>query len=54
MINEKTIHTTPVGVANYPYIFKADTQFEKAGVFSVKLVLNDEDAKPIIKLYEET
>ena len=54
MINEKQIHTTPVGVANYPYIFKADTQFEKAGVFSVKLVLNDEDAKPIIKLYEET
>ena len=54
MINEKTIHTTETGVAHYPYIFTADTQFDKRGVFSVKLVLNDEDAKPIVKLYEET
>ena len=54
MIDEKKIHTTPVGTAQYPYIFTADTQFEKAGVFSVKLILSDEDAKPIIKLYEET
>lgn len=54
MIDEKKIHTTPVGVANYPYIFTADTQFEKAGVFSVKLVLSDEDAKPFVKIYEET
>jgi len=54
MIDEKKIHTTPVGTANYPYIFTADTQFEKAGVFSVKLILTDEDAKPFVKLYEET
>lgn len=54
MIDEKKIHTTPVGTAQYPYIFTADTQFEKAGVFSVKLILSDEDAKPIVKLYEET
>lgn len=54
MIDEKKIHTTPVGVANYPYIFTADTQFEKAGVFSVKLILSDNDAKPFVKVYEET
>jgi hypothetical protein len=55
MINEKDIHTTPVGVANYPYIFVADNQFEKPdGVYSVKLTLSDEDAKPFVKIYEET
>ena len=54
MINEKQIHTTETGVGHYPYLFTADTQFEKAGVFSVKLVLSDENAKPIVKLYEET
>tara|TARA_B100001059_G_scaffold156962_1_gene156508 strand:- start:19173 stop:19766 length:594 start_codon:yes stop_codon:yes gene_type:complete len=54
MIDEKKIHTTPVGVANYPYIFTADTQFEKAGVFSVKLILSDSEAKPFVKVYEET
>ena len=55
MINEKAIHTTPTCVGKYPYIFTPDTQFEKPnGVFTVKLELNDEEAKPIIKLYEET
>ena len=55
MINEKAIHTTPVGIGQYPYIFTPDTQFEKPdGVFTVKLVLTDEDAKPLVKLYEET
>ena len=55
MINEKAIHTTPTGVGKYPYIFTPDTQFEKPnGVFTVKLELNDEEAIPIIKLYEET
>ena len=55
MINEKAIHTTPVGIGQYPYIFIPDTQFEKPdGVFTVKLVLTDEDAKPLVKLYEET
>ncbi len=55
MINEKAIHTTPVGIGQYPYIFTPDTQFEKPdGVYTVKLVLTDEDAKPLVKLYEET
>ena len=54
MINEKQIHTTPVGTANYPYLFTPDTQYEKRGKFSVNLVLSAEDAKPFIKVYEET
>lgn len=54
MINEKTIHTTEIGVGNYPYIFTPDTQFTKNGVYSVKLVLSDKDSQSIVKLYEET
>lgn len=55
MINEKEIHTTPVGIANYPYLFTPDTQFEKPdGVFTVKFVLSENDAKPFVKIYEDT
>tara|TARA_B100000965_G_scaffold397092_1_gene413048 strand:- start:1164 stop:1760 length:597 start_codon:yes stop_codon:yes gene_type:complete len=55
MINEKEIHTTPIGTGNYPYLFTPDTQFEKPdGVFTVKFVLSENDAKPFIKIYEDT
>lgn len=54
MINEKMIHTTPVGTGNYNYLFTPDTQFEKRGKFAVNLTLSDQDAAPLIKLYEET
>jgi len=54
MINEKQIHTTEIGTGNYPYLFTPDTQYEKNGVYSVKLVLSDKDSKSIVKLYEET
>ena len=54
MINEKMIHTTPVGTGNYNYLFTPDTQFEKRGKFSVNLTLSDKDAAPFIKIYEET
>jgi len=52
MINEKQIHTTPIGTGNYPYLFKADTQFEKPdGVYTVKFVLSKKEAEPFIKIY---
>ena len=55
MINEKEIHTTPIGIGNYPYLFTPDTQFEKPdGVFTVKFVLSEKEAKPFIKIYEDT
>ena len=55
MINEKEIHTTPIGTGNYPYLFTPDTQFEKPdGVFTVKFVLSEKEAKPFIKIYEDT
>ena len=55
MINEKQIHTTPIGTGNYPYLFKADTQFEKPdGVYTVKFVLSKKEAEPFIKIYEDT
>ena len=55
MINEKEIHTTPIGTGNYPYLFTPDTQFEKPdGVYTVKFVLSEKDAKPFIKIYEDT
>ena len=54
MINEKMIHTTPVGTGNYNYLFTPDTQFEKRGKFGVNLTLSDQDAAPLIKIYEET
>jgi hypothetical protein len=54
MINEKQIYTTEIGTGNFPYLFTPDTQYEKSGVFSVKLVLSEKDATPIVKLYEDT
>jgi len=42
--------TTPVGVANYPYISKPDTQFDAEGVYKVTLAVPEEEAKPIVDL----
>jgi hypothetical protein len=42
--------TTPVGVANYPYISKPDTQFDAEGVYKVTLAVPEDEAKPVIEL----
>jgi len=42
--------TTPVGVANYPYISKPDTQFDAEGVYKVTLAVPEDEAKPVIDL----
>lgn len=48
---KKTI-TTPIGVAVYPRVERADTKFDKAGVYSVKLRLSSAEGGPIIKMIE--
>lgn len=38
---------TPRGIAKFPRLNKPDTKFNAAGVYSVKLVLSEEDAAPL-------
>jgi hypothetical protein len=40
---------TPKGVAKFPRLNKPDTKFNAAGVYSVKLVLSEEDATPLME-----
>ena len=44
---QKTI-TTPVGIARYPSLNRADTKFDDIGVYKVNLELSAEDAKPFL------
>lgn len=52
-IKHKT-HTTSEGIANYPYLFSPDTKFDHNGLYRTKLVLPKIQAKPIVKLIEDT
>jgi hypothetical protein len=47
----KTI-TTPVGIARYPSLNRADTKFDEVGVYKVNLEMSSEDAEPFIKQAE--
>jgi hypothetical protein len=47
----KTI-TTPVGIARYPSLNRADTKFDDIGVYKVNLEMSSEDAEPFIKQIE--
>ena len=49
----KKLLTTPKGVAVYPHLTKADTRFNKDGLFSIKLKLAGEDAAGLIKVIDE-
>ena len=44
---------TPQGVLVYPHLNKADTKFDKNGVFKTGLRLDKSDAEPLIKQVEE-
>ena len=44
----KASFKTPRGIAMYPYINKADTQFDSAGKYKVNLRLKKEDAKELV------
>ena len=45
----KASFKTPRGIAMYPYINKADTQFDSAGKYKVNLRLKKEDAKEAMR-----
>jgi len=49
MATSNLIFTTPVGVAQYPWLSKPDTKFSEAGDYKVNLVLTKEKALPILK-----
>ena len=40
--------TTPKGIAQYPWLSKPDTKFSEEGDYKVNLILNAEEAAPII------
>lgn len=40
--------TTPKGIAIYPHLTKADTKFDAAGEYHVKLALTEADAAPLV------
>jgi hypothetical protein len=44
---------TPKGIAGYPKLVVPDTKFNADGVYSTKLTLSAEAAKPLIELIEE-
>jgi len=46
--NYKSI-TTPMGIAIYPWLIKADTKFNPLGEYKVSLSLSEKDAEPIKK-----
>ena len=44
--------TTPTGVAKYPWLLKPDTKFNADGEYKVTLVLDKEEAEPVIEKIE--
>lgn len=44
---------TPIGKALWPHINEPDTKFDEDGVFTISLVLPDEEAQPLIERLEE-
>lgn len=46
--------TTPIGTAYYAYIFTPDTKFDSNGVYQVNLRMSKKDAKPLVKVIDET
>lgn len=44
------VHTTPKGVAVFPWITRPDTRFNKDGVYQTGLRLTEEDAAPVLAL----
>ena len=44
--------TTPAGVAKYPWLLKPDTKWNTEGEYKVTLVLDKEEAEPVISKIE--
>ena len=47
MAQQPIVVTTPTGVAQYPWLSKADTKWNEAGEFKTNLILSKEAAKPV-------
>lgn len=45
-----TVHTTPKGVAVFPWITRPDTRFNADGVYQTGLRLNEEDGQTVLAL----
>lgn len=54
MASKFQFKTTPPGVANYPYLTKADYEFDEEGKYSVKLIMDyDEKAMALCEALDE-
>jgi hypothetical protein len=54
MASKFQFKTTPPGVANYPYLTKADYEFDEEGKYSVKLIMDyDEKAMALCEELDE-
>ena len=49
-----TTVTTPLGTAYFAYIFTPDTKFDDNGVYQVNLRMSKSDAKPLVKVIDNT
>lgn len=49
----KITFTTPKGVASYPYITRADFEFNPEGVYRTKLKVSADEAAPLMKAIEQ-
>ena len=45
--------TTPTGVAQYPWLSKADTKWNEEGEFKTNLILSEAEAEPVIKIISD-
>lgn len=50
MAQKKLTFTTPKGTAVYPWLNKADYQFDSNGQFKVSLRVANDDAKPLVEI----
>ena len=53
MAQQPIVITTPTGVAQYPWLSKADTKYNEEGEFKTNLILSEADAEPLIKIISD-
>tara|TARA_B100001057_G_scaffold35947_1_gene32525 strand:+ start:7054 stop:7593 length:540 start_codon:yes stop_codon:yes gene_type:complete len=54
MAQKKITFSTPRGVAAYPYITRADFEYNAEGIFKTKIKMSEADAAPLMTLIKET
>ena len=50
---QKITFSTPKGIAAYPYITRADFEYNPEGIFKTKIKMSAEDAAPLMKAIEQ-